>query len=171
MRSENGVTCSPCKQDVSSQSGLESPYARQITRRSDDIPPHPRSMNTPHASYPIDRWCSSLKRKRAAPVCICRAGSASRLRTCSAADPAGRWRARGGFSLRPAICPALPAWCSTALSFALPVPGCGRPFPQPRAGRQDRVPRSASAFSTASQSLSTSFSVTPSLPPPSSPSR
>jgi hypothetical protein len=67
VRSENGVTCSPCKQDVSSQSGLVSPYARQITRRSDDIPPHPRSMNTPHASYPIDRWCSSLKRKRAVP--------------------------------------------------------------------------------------------------------
>jgi len=24
-------------------------------------------MNTPHASYPIERLCSSLKRKRAAP--------------------------------------------------------------------------------------------------------
>src|SRR5262249_9764622 len=32
-----------------------------------NIPPHPHNMNTPHASYPIDRSCSSLKCKRAAP--------------------------------------------------------------------------------------------------------
>ena len=25
-------------------------------------------MTTPHASYPIDRWCLSLKRKRATPI-------------------------------------------------------------------------------------------------------
>jgi hypothetical protein len=32
-----------------------------------DIPSHPRSMKTPHASYRIDRWTLSPKRKRAAP--------------------------------------------------------------------------------------------------------
>jgi hypothetical protein len=64
------------KQDVSSQSGLVSPHAHKISRRSVDIPPHRRNMNTPHASYPIDRSCSSLKRKRAAPIIL----SASRVR-------------------------------------------------------------------------------------------
>jgi hypothetical protein len=32
-----------------------------------DIPSHPRSMKIQHASYRIDRWRLSPKRKRAAP--------------------------------------------------------------------------------------------------------
>src|SRR5215470_8271818 len=68
VRSEDAATCRRWKQDVSSQSGLVSPYAHQISRRSVNIPPHPHNMNTPHASYPIDRSCSSLKCKRAAPI-------------------------------------------------------------------------------------------------------
>src|SRR5215475_1438732 len=67
---QDAATCRRWKQDVSSQSGLVSPYAHQISRRSVNIPPHPHNMNTPHASYPIDRSCSSLKFERAAPILI-----------------------------------------------------------------------------------------------------
>jgi len=53
---------------VLSESLLILQCAHQISRRSVDIPLGPSSMNTPHAIYPIERSCSNLKRKRAAPL-------------------------------------------------------------------------------------------------------
>src|SRR5215472_14259402 len=87
VRSEDAATCRRWKQDVSSQSGLVSPYAHQISRRSVNIPPHPHNMNTPHASYPIDRSCSSLKCKRAAPNSLSTGLKVSRLKSSVASSP------------------------------------------------------------------------------------
>ena len=65
--SENQPTYRRCKEGVLSESQLILQCAHQISRCSVDIPLGPSSMNTPHAIYPIERSCSNLKRKRAAP--------------------------------------------------------------------------------------------------------
>src|SRR6516165_7479529 len=65
--SENQPTYRRCKEGVLSESQLILQCAHQISRCSVDIPLSPSSMNTPHAIYPIERSCSNLKRKRAAP--------------------------------------------------------------------------------------------------------
>src|SRR6516165_2359361 len=70
--SENQPTYRRCKEGVLSESQLILQCAHQISRCSVDIPLGPSSMNTPHAIYPIERSCSNLKRKRAAPIRVLR---------------------------------------------------------------------------------------------------
>ncbi len=67
MRSEKRSTYRRFKEDVPSQSGLVLQCAYQISRRTVDILSHPSGVSTSHAIYPIEKTCSSLKRKRAAP--------------------------------------------------------------------------------------------------------